>query len=106
MPTTVTAPSGTLSAAVPVTAVQEGPVSYEYTVSSAKLQKGMSAENTQVVLTTPNGKRIQAFARGVHPALQAGVKLKETRLTMRKQDTVVFYVLEDYRIVAPPQQAA
>lgn len=106
MPTTVTAPSGTLSAAVPVTAVQEGAVPYEYTVSSAKLQKGMSAENTQVVLTTPNGKRIQAFARGVHPALQAGVKLKETRLTMRKKDTVVFYVLEDYRIVAPPQQAA
>lgn len=78
---------------------------YEYMVFSATLQKGMSGQNTQLVLSTPDGKRINAFARGVHPALQAGIRLTGTKLKMRKQDSVVFYLLEDYRIAIPPQAA-
>lgn len=78
---------------------------YEYMVFSATLQKGMSGQNTQLVLSTPDGKRINAFARGVHPALQAGTRLTGTQLKMRKQDSVVFYLLEDYRIALPPQAA-
>ena len=85
---------------------QQEPSGYEFLVYSSKLQKGMNTHNTLVVLESPDGKRVNAFVRGLHPALQAGVKLTGTRLAVRKQDTVVFYILEDYRIVEPPQQAA
>ena len=70
------------------------------------LQKGMNTQNTLVILTALDGKQIKAFVRGVHPALRTGARLNGTRLTVHKQDTVIFYVLEDYRIVEPQQQAA
>lgn len=85
---------------------QDRAMAYEYIVCSAKIQKGMNAQNTLVVLENAEQKRTSAFARGLHPALQPGVKLCNVRLAMRTQDTVVFYVLEDYRVLEGTQQAA
>ena len=101
-PTLGTAPTAPSSAKEP----QDSPAPYEYTVYSAMLQKGMNTQNTLVILTALDGKQIKAFVRGVHPALRTGARLNGTRLTVHKQDTVIFYVLEDYRIVEPQQQAA
>ena len=101
-PTLGTAPAAPSSAKEP----QDSPAPYEYTVYSAMLQKGMNTQNTLVILTALDGKQIKAFVRGVHPALRTGARLNGTRLTVHKQDTVIFYVLEDYRIVEPQQQAA
>lgn len=89
-----------------VSRAQEESSPYEFVVYSSKIQKGMNSQNTLVVLEGADGKRINAFVRGLHPALQAGVKLSGTQLTMRKQDTVIFYILEDYRTAGPAQQAA
>ena len=101
-PTLGTAPAAPSSAKEP----QDSPAPYEYPVYSAMLQKGMNTQNTLVILTALDGKQIKAFVRGVHPALRTGARLNGTRLTVHKQDTVIFYVLEDYHIVEPQQQAA
>lgn len=78
---------------------------YLYKVCNSKVQGGMNSQSTHVVLEGPDGKRINAFVRGAHPELASGVTLAGVSLTMRRQDTVAFYVLEDYRI-AEEQQAA
>ena len=43
---------------------------------------------------------------GDHPELLAGTQLTGVKLSMRQQDTVVYYILEDYRIVVHQDQAA
>ena len=43
---------------------------------------------------------------GDHPDLTANTQLTGVKLSMRQQDTVVYYILEDYRIVIPQDQAA
>ena len=48
------------------------------------------------------GEQLHAFAMGDHPELLAGTQLTGVKLSMRQQDTVVYYILEDYRIVVPP----
>ena len=48
---------------------------------------------------------MDAFAPGEHHALTVGTLLTGVRLSVRRQDTVVFYVLEDYRIATAPQAA-
>ncbi len=86
-------------------ATADNKAEYEYKVVSAKVQPGMTSTNTRLVLESPEGKKINAFVRGTHPELTVGVLLTETKLATRKQDTVVFYILEDYQVV-PLQQAA
>lgn len=76
---------------------REAPV---YTVLSPKVQNGMNGSSTRMVLEGPDGKRVSAFLRGSHPELTHGMTLTGVRLTMKKQDTVVFYILEDYRVVS------
>lgn len=76
---------------------EEEPV---YTVISPKVQPGMSGANTRMVLEGPDGKRVNAFMRGAHPELTEGMTITGVRLVMKKQDTVVFYILEDYRVVS------
>lgn len=78
---------------------------YEFKVVNARLQNGMNSSSTQLVLETPEGKRLNAFAKGVHSELVPDVMLHHTKLTMRKQDTVVFYILEAYKVL-PTQTAA
>lgn len=78
---------------------------YEYKILAAKVQSGMSSASTQLVLGAPDGKKLNAFVRGAHPELTPGTLLTGTRLTMKKQDTVVFYILENYQVMSLPQAA-
>ncbi len=82
------------------------PPAYEYIVRTMEVQKGMKSTSTLVALESADGKIIKAFARGEHPNLTPGVALTAVKLTARRQDTVVFYVLEAYQIVDRRQQAA
>ena len=43
---------------------------------------------------------------GERPELVKGVQLSGVKLSMRQQGTVVYYILEEYRIVVPQDQAA
>ena len=82
------------------------PDSQLYIVLGAKVQGGMTGSSTLVSLQTPEGKKIQAFARGARTELAAGVVLSDVKLTVKKQDTVVFYMLEAYQIVTSNEIAA
>ncbi len=79
---------------------------YEYVVQAAKVQGGMSGSSTLVTLEALDGKRIQAFARGARPELTSGTMLTGVKLSVRKQDTVAFYVLEAYELAGTQQSAA
>lgn len=79
----------------------------EYTVISAKEQSGMN-QNPVMSLTLrgQDGKTIPAFFRGIDKALASGAELTNVKLTMKKQNTVIFYVLEGYEIMNTRPQAA
>lgn len=79
---------------------------YDCIVRAAMLQPGMTSSSTLVALEYPDNKTVNAYARGEHPALVAGVKLTCVKLVQRQQDTVVFYILEAYQVVDSMQQAA
>lgn len=87
-------------------AAQTAPAIELYTVLSAKAQVGMSGSNTLVNLETPEKRQLYAYVRGTRPELTPGVQLSHVKLTTRKQDTVVFYVLESYEVYQFGQQAA
>ena len=77
-----------------------------YVVLNSKVQGGMSGSNTLVNLETPEKKQLYAYVRGARPELVSGVQLSHVKLTTRKQDTVIFYVLETYEVFRSGQQAA
>ena len=87
-------------------AAQTAPAIELYTVLSAKVQDGMSGSNTLVNLETPEKRQLYAYVRGTRPELTPGVQLSHVKLTTRKQDIVVFYVLESYEVYQFGQQAA
>ena len=87
-------------------ATQIAPAIELYTVLAAKVQGGMSGSNTLVNLETPEKKQLYAYVRGARPELVSGVQLSHVKLTTRKQDTVIFYVLETYEVFRSEQQAA
>ena len=87
-------------------ATQIAPATELYTVLGAKVQGGMSGSNTLVNLETPEKKQLYAYVRGARPELVSGVQLSHVKLTTRKQDTVIFYVLETYEVFRSGQQAA
>ena len=87
-------------------ATQIAPAIELYTVLGAKVQGGMSGSNTLVNLETPEKKQLYAYVRGARPELVSGVQLSHVKLTTRKQDTVIFYVLETYEVFRSGQQAA
>lgn len=87
-------------------ATQIAPAVELYTVLAAKVQGGMSGSNTLVNLETPEKKQLYAYVRGARPELVSGVQLSHVKLTTRKQDTVIFYVLETYEVFRSGQQAA
>ena len=72
---------------------------------AARLENRPSS-TTHVLLEKTGGEQIHAFAMGDHPDLTANTQLTGVKLAMRQQDTVVYYILEDYRIVIPQDQAA
>lgn len=87
-------------------ASQTTPEENIYTVLASKVQGGMSGSNTLVNLETPEKKQTYAYVRGVCPELTPGTQLSHVKLTTRKQDTVVFCVLESYEVYQQGQQAA
>ena len=87
-------------------AAQAAPEEDIYTVLAAKVQGGMSGSNTLVNLETPEKKQTYAYVRGVRPELTPGTQLSHVKLTTRKQDTVVFCVLESYEVYQQGRQAA
>lgn len=86
-------------------ASENGEAKYEYKVVGVKEQPGMNSTNTRLALESPEGKQVSAFARGKRPDLTVGTLLTGTKLATRKQDTVVFYILEDYQVVSLQQAA-
>ena len=87
-------------------AAQAEPAVDLYTVLAAKVHGGMSGSNTLVNLETPEKKQLYAYVRGTRPELTPGAQLSNVKLTTRKQDTVIFYVLESYEVYLAGQQAA
>lgn len=77
-----------------------------YTVTAMRMQKGMTSTNTQVKIKNPDGKEVEAYAQGEHPMLKPGTLLSKVKLITRKQDTVVYCVLESYELADQPPQAA
>ena len=76
-----------------------------YTVIAARLENRPNS-TTHALLEGPDKKQIHAFAIGERSELVAGTQLTGVKLELQKQDTVVFYILRDYRIVVPQNQAA
>jgi hypothetical protein len=64
------------------------------------------SQNTSLKLRGKDGKTIRAFARGVDPELVPGAALFDVKLKMKTQSSVVFYVLESYKIMDAMPQAA
>lgn len=84
---------------------QERP-SCAYIVTFMQIRPGMTTASTTVKLKTAEGKELTAFAQGEHPMLVPGTMLASAKLVTKKQDSVVYYVLESYTIIPPDQQAA
>ena len=79
---------------------------YEYIIRTIEVQRGMNSTSTSMVLESIDKKAITAFARGEPPALPPGAMLVNVKLATRRQDTVVFHVLEAYQVISPQQRAA
>ena len=79
---------------------------YEYIIRTIEVQRGMNSTSTSMVLESIDKKAITAFARGEHPDLTPGAMLTNVKLATRRQDTVVFHVLEAYQVISPQQRAA
>ena len=71
---------------------------WEYTVANAKIQKGMNGVSTSLVLTDTENRKLLAFVRGSHNELQPGVRICNVRKTLKKQDSVAFYILDSLEI--------
>ena len=76
-----------------------------YTVIAARPENRPNS-TTHVLLEQASGEQLHAFAMGERPELDKGVQLIGVKLSMRQQGTVVYYILEDYRIVVPEDRAA
>ena len=79
---------------------------YAYIVTASSTQRGMKTTSVSLRLKGADGKEITAFAQGEHPLLVPSAMLSAAKLTTRKQDTVVYYVLESYKIAEPQEEAA
>lgn len=79
---------------------------YAYIVTASSTQRGMKTTSVSLRLKGADGKEIPAFAQGEHPMLVPGAMLSAAKLSTRKQDTVVYYVLESYKIAEPQGEAA
>ena len=57
-------------------------------------------------MESSKGDRLDAFVRGEHPELAAGIVLVDVKLEKRQQDTVVYYMLEKFKVADIQPQAA
>lgn len=79
----------------------------EYRVLNAQRQQGMDGQiSIRLVLESVDGKKLNAFAQGEHPALVPGAELFNVNLSIHRQDAVVFHVLNAYTVIPPNYQAA
>ena len=51
-------------------------------------------------------KTVRAYARGEHAALVPGARLCQVKLERVQQDTVIFYLLREYRVIEDSGRAA
>ena len=85
----------------------EGPKedSITYQIRNMRVNKGIKSPNTQLVLVSSKGERVDAFVRGEYPELVIGATLVDVKLELKRSDTVVYYMLEHFKIM-DAQQAA
>ncbi len=77
-----------------------------YIIRHARINKGMNSSSTQLKLESSKGDKLEAFVRGEHPELAVGVVLANAKLEKRQKDTVVYYMLEEFKIAETQPQAA
>ena len=82
------------------------PEGITYIVRHARINKGMNSSSTQLKLESSQGDKLEAFVRGEHPELAVGVVLANAKLEKRQKDTVVYYMLEEFKIAETQPQAA
>lgn len=68
-------------------------------VRSIRENKGMNGVvSTALVLENAEGSRLEVFARGSYPELAAGMVITDLRLAKKQTDTVIYYMLEDFKL--------
>ena len=77
-----------------------------YIIRHARINKGINSISTQLRLESSQGDKLEAFVRGEHPELTVGVVLVDVKLDKRQKDTVVYYMLEKFKIADTQPQAA
>ena len=88
----------------PVEKPKEDNITYQ--IRNMRVNKGIKSTNTQLVLVDSKGERLDAFVRGEHPELVIGAILTDVKLELKQSDTIVYYMLEQYKILDTQQQAA
>lgn len=79
---------------------------WQYVVESVSSQRGMNQSTTTLMLKDAQGKTTKAFVKGTPEELFPGVQLGNVTLAVRKQSSVVYFVLERYEVVGYEAQAA
>ena len=77
-----------------------------YIIRHARINKGMNSGSTLLRLESSKGDKLDAFVRGEHPELAVGVILANVKLEKRQQDTIIYYMLEQYEIADAQPKAA
>ena len=79
----------------------------EYKVIDVNVQPGMhGGQITSLKLLSRENKEIRAYFNGVDAALIPGAGLAEVNMTVNRQNSVVFYVLNSYRVIPLENRAA
>lgn len=79
----------------------------EYTVAAVRQQIGMNGQRSlSLTLLDRDQKTVRAYARGEHTALVPGARLCQVKLERVQQDTVIFYLLREYRVIEDSGRAA
>ena len=77
-----------------------------YLIRNLRVNKGIKATNTQLVLESSAGERVDAFVRGEHPELAIGVTLADVELERKQSDTIIYHMLLSYQVLDIQPQAA
>lgn len=97
-------PQGKPSGEKPVGEPQKGNITY--IVRNLRVNKGIKSTNTQLVLESSEGERVDAFARGEHPGLVKGAVLTDVELERKQSDTIIYHMLLRYTVAGVESQAA
>ncbi|MFI3293288.1 MAG: Rad52/Rad22 family DNA repair protein [Rikenellaceae bacterium] len=79
---------------------------YQYIVTGLKVQQGFHSESTELHVADPSGKTLKLYYNGIMQGVTNGTWLVEVQYSTRTQNTVVFNVLEHYRVISAVQQQA